>query len=857
MINKIQIFLTVLFLGYKCIGYSQQALIDPTFNSYDIGNGNGDGFIGEVRTSAIQLDGKILLGGALTNYNGNVAHNLIRLNIDGTIDSTFNIGAGFNDAVNSIVILANGQIIVVGEFTTFNGVGRIRIAALNTDGSLDYNYNPYLGLDDNAYALILQPDGKIIVGGRFDNFNGVSSKGIVRLNTNCTIDTSFHITNGFNNGTVHTLALQNDGKILAGGAFTGYNFSSIGYVARINGNGSFDNSFNSGLTINTTTIYAISVQSDGNILIGGEFTNVGGLSRKRIARLLPNGNLDATFNPQQGFNDKVKCIKVQADNSILVLGEFTSFNNVSANGVVKLQANGIIDTTFHFGNGFTGRSYTALTDPTLKCMSIQQDGNIIIGGSYSKYNNIDRSGIVRVFVNGELDISFNPGSGSNGIVRTMIVQPDSKVVIGGEFTVYNGNIRSKIARLNSDGTIDSNFNPNVGFNGTVNALLLQQDGKILVGGDFTKFNNYSVGRIARLDTNGNLDVSFTNGLGFDTTVSSLILQPDGKIIVGGGFYSYNNNPGINGIVRLNQDGSIDYTFNPGTGFSSSVFCLSLQNDGKILVGGTFTSFYGNFNQNKIARLNNDGTLDTSFIIDNGFDNTVYTLNILTNGKILVGGAFSMYKSSSRNRLALLNSNGSLDTSFVIGTGFNRTVYSCTVQQDGKYIVMGNFSSFNGQTINRIAKLNIDGSLDSNFNPGTSVNIPINANYGSHCLLLQSDGKIIFGGDFTNFNGIGRNRIFRVLNSGLSQGIIKNEDFNSVQCFPNPFRDFLTVFVKSDKDESFTLSISDYLGQQIYFTNIITNKTLILDKLNIGEGLYIMNIFNQNRKIETFKIIRTQ
>jgi uncharacterized delta-60 repeat protein len=356
---------------------------------------------------------------------------------------------------------------------------------------------------------------------------------------------------------------------------------------------------------------------------------------------------------------------------------------------------------------------------------------------------------------GSIDLSFNPGAGFDNIVNSTVIQNDGKIIVGGYFTSFNGTARNYIVRLNADGSLDTSFNPGTGFDYFVNKIALQNDGKIIVGGYFTSFNGTTRNFIARLNSNGSLDTSFNPGSGFDDGVNSIAIQSDGKIIVGGEFWSFN---GIerNNIARLNPDGTLDTSFNPGTGFEGLyIYSIAIQGDGKIIVGGEFWSYNGTA-RNYIARLNADGSLDTSFNPGSGFDLYVNSISIQSDGKIILGGDFSSFNGIARNRIARLNTDGSLDTSFNPGSGFDNSVISTPIQSDGKIIVGGNFWSFNGIAKNYIARLNTDGSLDTSFNPGSGFDGTI------YSAAIQSDGKIILGGDFWSFNGIAINYIIRLL-----------------------------------------------------------------------------------------------
>jgi uncharacterized delta-60 repeat protein len=306
------------------------------------------------------------------------------------------------------------------------------------------------------------------------------------------------------------------------------------------------------------------------------------------------------------------------------------------------------------------------------------------------------------------DVGFNFGDGFNGIVQAIAVQSNGKILIGGQFSTYNGIGRNNIARLNADGTLDASFNPGTGANGSVYTLVVQSDGRILIGGEFGSYN---------------------------------------------GTY-YNN------VARLNADGSLDPSFNPAPGAAGAVRTLAIQSDGKIVIGGEFTSYNGTA-RNRIARLNADGSLDLSFNPGTGANSIIYTLAVQSDGKIMIGGYFTTYNGTARNRIVRLNVDGSLDTGFNPGTGAtgpNVFINALTIQSDGKVVIGGEFTSYNGTARNRIARLNAGGSLDTGFNPGTGANSSI------HTLALQSDGKILLGGDFVSYNSTGRNRVARINNT---------------------------------------------------------------------------------------------
>jgi uncharacterized delta-60 repeat protein len=265
-----------------------------------------------------------------------------------------------------------------------------------------------------------------------------------------------------------------------------------------------------------------------------------------------------------------------------------------------------------------------------------------------------------------------------------------------------------------------------------------------------------------------MDTSFTTAS--SGTVNALAIQPDGKILVGGTFTSLGGVVRTN-FARLSTNGIVDTTFNPaprgivGTRFGTpgGVQCLALQIDGKILLGGTFISVAGQ-TRNNIGRLNADGSIDPGFNPD--ADSSVLSLVIQADGKILVGGSFTRLAGHSCTNLARLNPDGSLDTSFAPGgmtgaPGFPLrslpSANSLGLQTDGTILVGGAFTSVGGQARTNLAELHADGTLFDIFNPGPGGGIGSSLN----SVVLQTDGKVVVGGSFSNISGQAHTNLARL------------------------------------------------------------------------------------------------
>lgn len=359
---------------------------------------------------------------------------------------------------------------------------------------------------------------------------------------------------------------------------------------------------------------------------------------------------------------------------------------------------GVIDPTFTPGtaaNNYISESV------------VLNDGKILISGNFTSYNGTSLNRLAKLNSNGTVDGSFNIGTGANNQISAIAVQNDGKIIVGGSFTSFAGNSVTRIARLNSNGSFDATFSTGSGFNSTIYDIAVQNDGKIIIAGNFTNYNGTAANRLVRLNSDGSIDGTFNIGTAASSWVYSIIIQNDNKIIIGGGFASFNG-VAKNKIVRLNTNGSIDGSFttlNFG-GSSAYVYSLLLQNDGKIVVAGGFNS-YNSVSKGRIIRLNTDGSLDAGFT-GTGANNTIYTTAITDNNKIIVGGAFTTFNGTTQGRLTKLLSNGTIDTLFsnAIGTAVpSNTIYTTRIQSNQNLIIGGGFTSYNGTSVNRITRIN--------------------------------------------------------------------------------------------------------------------------------------------------------
>ncbi len=346
------------------------------------------------------------------------------------------------------------------------------------------------------------------------------------------------------NGPVNVMALQSDGKIVIGGEFTGYETTPLNHIARFNSDGSRDDSFLPGdgvsmSDLSTPSVNALAVQAaDGKILLGGHFDQYDSTNQYNIARLTATGSLDTSFLTGAGVTKtggpaSVNAITVQpSDGKVLIGGDFDHYDIASVNNLARLDTTGAMDASF-----------SASTNGTIYAILVDSTGKILIGGAFSNVNGTPRSGIARLNSDGTLDTAFAPagigpaGQAVSSIALQSIAAVEDKILIAGNFSTYNGASRNMIARLkSSDGSLDTTFDPGAGVAGEtpyLRSVVPQPDGRILIGGKFTSYRGINLNTLVRLNYDGGIDASFVARLDPATVVNSILLEPDNHILIGG------------------------------------------------------------------------------------------------------------------------------------------------------------------------------------------------------------------------------------------------------------------------------------------------------------------------------------
>ena len=410
---------------------------------------------------------------------------------------------------------------------------------------------------------------------------------------------------------------------------------------------------------------------------------------------------------------------------------------------------------------------------------------------------------------GDVDPGFNAGAFSSQFFQDRIsavaVQPDGKVLIGGFFNVVAGVSRNALARLNADGSLDLTFVPPPFSQSDLVAplkIIVQPDGKILVAG-----NDFRIGGttypLIRLNSDGSVDASFALPI-TGSSIVGLALQPDGKILIGGDFSAINMIE-RRIVARLNANGTLDATFGiglPNANHNGYADAFAIQPDGKIIAGGGITLTVGTTTFNNIVRLNPNGTPDTSFSVAGDSLDTVQAVVLQADGKIYLGGN-SSGNTGSRNSLTRVNANGSVDSSYNSTVGLGGEIYDLLQEPSGKVIAVGNFCATPFEQGCTISRFNTNGSRDA-FYPNTANCTNQGPDNTPLALARQADGKILIGGRFQTVSCFARQRIVRLQSDSLPP-IIPNISIGNVSL--NEGNSGTTAF-------NFTVSLSTATTQTV-------------------------------------------
>ena len=714
-------------------------------------------------------DSTLVIGGFSFDYAG-TTRALHRVRLDGSRDSSLSVTA--DSVVSTLVIQPDRHILMGGSFTTVQGVNRTALARVSPTGVLDTTFTAQSGpVSGNGTgqvnSLALEPDGDIVVVGSFQIFNGIGQNDIVRLRPTGELDTRFNPGFGFdgNGGRVESVAVAADGSIFATGSVLRYDGTTINDVVVLQGDriplafaarpaavevlagGSFS------LSATGVGTSAVSYQwfkgttplSDGGDISGSATATLtianaeaadAGTYRVVITNL--SGTLEASA-PVAVFDAPVVVDQPTGG---------TFFVGTSAQ--LYSRAVGSPTLTYQWFKGSTplsnGPTISGADGPVLTLTNLQKTDSGNYSVTVTNTAGFDTSAAAAISVvlePGGYFSGFPMAAGANGGIRSVLPTAAGGAFIGGTFSsagaTGSNTPMNNVALLNPDGTVDTAFNP--APNSQVSVIAAHQADGILIGGYFTTIGGQSRQYLARYTTSGTYDTTFNTNLGAGPSsfVNDIVALPNGKILIGGSFSTVAGTTRY-GLARLNADGTHDTTFAPPMSLFANVNDIAVSNDGKITITGSF-SISG---RNNIVRFNSDGTLDTSFSATLDFSGQAVAVQ--PDGKTLVGGFFTQTNGQPTGSLVRLNANGTTDTSFAANASFPSTVNRITLQPNGRIVVGGSFTF--GGVSRGLVRLQPDGGVDTTFAVGNGWGSS-GSTYDINC---TSTGTLWVAGSATTFNG---------------------------------------------------------------------------------------------------------
>ncbi|MDO7846363.1 T9SS type A sorting domain-containing protein [Hymenobacter sp. M29] len=783
--------------------------------------GTGPDASGNPTALALQSTNKILVGCATNaTYNSVLTGNLVRLNPNGSVDATFNRGG-------------SGFVVYGWDALALNFANNIR-------------------------SLAVQPDDKILVGGNLDHYNGQAVANLLRLNADGSYDTSFNVGSlGFtsanstgtpNSGTPEVMLVQPDGKIVVGGNFVQVNGLVANNLVRLNADGSRDNTFLS--TGTNATVRALARQPDGKLLVGGYFTQVNGQASGGLVRLNADGTRDASFTPTVlspvATATGIYKIRLRADGSMVVCGTFTACNGTARGNIARLSATGVVDAGFGPAAATTSTSTPNIVYDLVDLTS----GQTLAGGTFTSIGGVPRTGLA--LLNGtatQVDAAFNPLIEYGGTLSSATPLNNGDIILTGNYTSINGTTlanRYYPQRLNSSGAYVGQVSINPGaypFSGY--DVLPQPDGRFYVRG-YTSIATapYTGITVLRLLASGALDTGFAP-VSFAYAPNTqfawqLVALPSGGVLFAGDFVAVNGQARP-GLARVSAAGVLDAGFNPTgapwqTATASGFYVAGVQPGGQPVVS------WGDANLPFLVRLSaTTGQVDNTFSIGSGASSSAglrvyWGAQVATGGQIIINGQFTSFNGQAApNGIARLLPNGQPDPTFT-------AALSCRVlqvQPDGRILGSLADTSYFAPPLFQLVRLNADGSRDATFAP---VTVPQEIVYYPARVTLQPlDGKILVSGGFTSINGQLRSSLVRLDNTLLAT----RPAFAStpeLDVFPNPAQQQATLRLPAGTASATALPVTllDVQGRVVRrFTLPAHHTEIVLSLADVAPGVYVL------------------
>ena len=750
----------------------QSGAVDPNWEDPVFSNlANYAGRIGAVAMDDSNDEGRIWVGGLFHRVNGKVHRGLVRLHPDGSVDASFDQGLGLRERyghteVFDLIPSSSGDgLIVGGRFNTVDGVEIAHFVKLSNAGRPDSEFGKEVKLDGELLQVQQDSMGRFLLLGVFPE----NQLGLIRLNPDGSMDDSFIPFSTPRYGAAGFEVLPDDGLLVFGSPniLPGISGSSL---VRLNSDGRPDLTFLPFVQMSGSIEQAVLLE-DEHVVLFGDFYRVNHLPYSRVAKVPLNAGNESSpvlFSDQ----DYPASVTEGSEWGSLVI-PVKRFGPTEDSVTISVNVVG--------GDAEFGRDYI-LSERTIEfgprevekelILEVIDDGQLeteervelMLQGTTSTLG-FDRATVIirDNEVPSLIDYSFKARIHPEAVPSVMEIAENGSIYVGGSRGVFSDEIVESVFRLHPDGTLDEQFQIDVELTGTVSEISILPD-HIFVAGYFhaAEDEEFRVEHLARLHLDGSVDRSFDSGTGSDGSVNA-ILPIDGGLLVGGDFSRFNNKR-VGPLVKILSDGSVDPDFESDLGSQPNLISLGQQQSGGVIVGGRFDRLHDR-DMSYLARLHPDGSLDSEWVsMVNG---PVHHLQVAANDSIYISGSFGSVDGQERPGLARLHSDGSLDRGFVPDDGI-RNIHQMRLREDGTLIVVGSFDQYEGVQVPGIIGLDTKGRVSDTFN--SLLGVPP-WSLAIQNFVVDQEGRLIASGYVTGEEGTNYSSVVRLVTEDISRTTI--------------------------------------------------------------------------------------
>lgn len=587
---------------------------------------------GRVHALLAQADGSVIVGGAFTRVGGVARGRIARLGADGRLDVGYAAGVGADGRVRALAQRPDGRVVAGGEFDRFDDQSATRLALLDSAGrGIALPLLPEF--DGMVRALQVDRAQRVWVGGQFSTQPQGPLRALVRLREDGRLDETA-VPEVLGGTGVHALAVDDVDRVLLAGDFDRVAGVPMAGFARIGADGRFDTGFEPD-ALGSPGARALLWQLDGGLLVGGDFNLVGGVPQRGLVRFDEEGLRERPFPRSVFLQGIAYSLVLDSRKRLQLAGGFNFANAEPRASLARWSRYGAQEPGFGVNAGLTisgifGQAFAQWLD---------FDGSALLVGDFNRAGAQVRGGFARIDASGALLPAYaSTAAGSQPEVLGLSRDAQGRWLVHGQFTSINGVSRPSLARLQPDGSVDPSFAPAGGNALRMTAARALRDGRVLVAGLFDEYSGQPRPGLAMLTSDGRLADDFDLPGGVAGTIDLILELEDGRLLLGGEFSAIGGAPRRN-LTRLLPNGQFDPGFRADAGPDGAVRTAVQQADGRVIIGGDFRTVQGQ-TQSGIARLLEDGSRDPEFgtaSIDAGTTPAVHSLVLEDRGHLLVSG----------------------------------------------------------------------------------------------------------------------------------------------------------------------------------------------------------------------------